>query len=74
MSEEIEILIAAQGFHQLPGDLLEALDNEWLSQVHGRMRPGGRIDLASLGQAIFFEQFRFVSHSMVVALFHTCNW
>ncbi|KAF7343200.1 hypothetical protein MVEN_01751200 [Mycena venus] len=59
MSEEIDILIAAQGFHQLIGDLLEALDDEWLSQVHSRMRPGGRIDLASLGQAIFFEQFRF---------------
>ncbi|KAJ7482435.1 hypothetical protein FB451DRAFT_1170301 [Mycena latifolia] len=58
MSEEIQILLAAKSFHELLDDLLDALDAEWLSQADGRMRPGGRIDLASLGQTVFFEQFR----------------
>lgn len=58
--EEVEILLAAKGFHQLLSDLLDEVDQEWLSKAEGRMRPGGRIDLESLGQAIFFEQFRSV--------------
>jgi hypothetical protein len=62
MSEEVEILLAAKGFHQLLSDLLDEVDQEWLSKAEVRMRPGGRIDLGSLGQleAIFFEQFRSV--------------
>jgi hypothetical protein len=64
MSEEIEILLAAKSFHEMIGDLFDALDAEWLSQVDGHMRPGGKIDLASLGQVVFFEQFRCVLPSM----------
>ncbi|KAJ7451871.1 hypothetical protein FB451DRAFT_1185925 [Mycena latifolia] len=57
MSEEIQILLAAKSFHELLDDLLDALDAEWLSQADGRMRPGGRIDLASLGQTVFLNSF-----------------
>jgi hypothetical protein len=64
MSEEIEILLAAKSFHEMLGDLFDDLDAEWLSQMDGRMRPGGKMDLASLGQAVFFEQFRCVLSSM----------
>jgi hypothetical protein len=60
MSEEIEILLAAQGFHEMLGTLLETLDAEWISTTEGRMRPDGKVNLASLGEAIFFEQFRSV--------------
>ena len=60
MSEEIEILLAAKSFHELLGDMLEALDDKWLSQVQGRMRPGGRI---GFGSCLF----------LVVTLSHTCN-
>ncbi|KAF7371893.1 hypothetical protein MVEN_00046700 [Mycena venus] len=59
MSEEVEILLAAQSFHQMPGDLLDALDEEGILEAQGRMRPGGRIDLASIGETIFLDQFRF---------------
>jgi hypothetical protein len=60
MSEEVQILLAAKGFHQLLADLLDILDEEWISQAQGRMRLGGKIDLAALGQTVFLEQFRFV--------------
>ncbi|KAF8147431.1 hypothetical protein K438DRAFT_1989661 [Mycena galopus ATCC 62051] len=59
MSEEIEILLAAKNFHETLERLLDALDEEWISQSQGRMRPGGKLDLASLSQSVFFEQFRF---------------
>lgn len=58
MSEEIEILLAAKSFHETLEHLLEALDEEWISQSQGSMYPGGKLDLASLSQSVFFEQFR----------------
>jgi hypothetical protein len=57
MSEEIEILLAAKSFHEILGDLLDTLDDEWISQSRGSICPGGKIDLASLGQSVFFKQF-----------------
>jgi hypothetical protein len=60
MSEEVQILLAAKGFHQLLADLLDALDEEWISQAQGRMWLGGNIDLAALSQTVFLEQFQFV--------------
>ncbi|KAJ6492045.1 hypothetical protein C8R45DRAFT_928352 [Mycena sanguinolenta] len=56
MSEEIEILLAAKSFHETLEHLLEALDEEWISQSQDSMHPGGKLDLTSLSQSVFFEQ------------------
>jgi hypothetical protein len=64
MSKEVKILLAAQSFHQILGDLLNALDEEGISEVQGHMRPGGGIDLAFIGKAIFLNQFRLVPASI----------
>jgi hypothetical protein len=56
-SMESEILRAALSFNTLLADLLEALDEQWIMN-QGRFRPGGRIDLNTLGDMVWLEQFR----------------
>ena len=35
MSEEVQILLAARGFHLLLADLLDTLNEKWISQAQG---------------------------------------
>jgi hypothetical protein len=54
---ETELLETSLSFNTLLADLLEALDQQWISR-EGRFRPGGRVDLNTLGDDIWLEQFR----------------
>jgi hypothetical protein len=57
MSEEIEILLAAQGFHEMLGKLMETLDAEWISTMEGRMAQMERSILHRLVKLFFLNSF-----------------
>jgi hypothetical protein len=38
LSEEVQILLATKGFHQLFADLLDTLDEQWISPFYGQPR------------------------------------
>jgi hypothetical protein len=57
MSEEIEILLAAQGFHEMLGKSLETLDAEWILTTEGHIHPDGKINLGCLMKLYFLNSF-----------------
>jgi hypothetical protein len=54
---ETELLETTLAFNTLLADLLEAIDKQWIAQ-EGRFQPGGRVDLNTLGDNIWLEQFQ----------------
>jgi hypothetical protein len=55
---EATILESTISFNSLLADVLDALDEQWIAR-EGRFRPGGRVDLYTLGDDIWLEQFRY---------------
>ena len=55
---ETEILASRLAFDRFLLDILEKLDEEQAIKNAGRYRPGGKVDLDSLGDDQWLEQFR----------------
>jgi hypothetical protein len=51
---ETELLETTLAFNTLLANLLEALDKQWIAQ-EGCFRPGGHVDLNTLGDDIWLE-------------------